>query len=157
VSSYLLLKFIHILSAVIMAGTGLGTAFFMFMAYRSRDLDTMALTSKHVVIADWCFTTPAIIVQVISGILLMITLGYSFQSAWFMTVAGLYIFVGACWIPVLFIQYRLKSIAELQVQCGSVKEEFAKLMKIWTGLGILAFPSVLILFALMVFKPLAVI
>ena len=156
-SSYLVLKLMHILSAVIMAGTGLGTAFFMFMAYRSKDLKTMAVTTKHVVIADWCFTTPAIIVQVISGVLLMHTLGYSFQSAWFMTVAGLYVFVGACWIPVVFIQLQLKGIAESQLEDDHVNEEFMRLMKIWTSLGVLAFSSVLVLFCLMVFKPLAVV
>ena len=80
----------------------LGTAFFMFMAYRSKDLNTIAITSKHVVLADWCFTTPAIIAQVISGLFLMFTLGYSFSSAWFITVSCLYVFVGACWIPVVF-------------------------------------------------------
>ncbi len=153
-SSYLVLKFVHILSAVIMAGTGLGTAFFMFMAYRSRDIKTIAVTSRHVVIADWCFTTPAVVAQLLSDLLLMNTLGYSFHSPWFISTLALYVFVGACWIPVLFIQYKLKSIADSQLESGRIEEEFIRLMKNWTCLGIIAFSTVLVLFWLMIFKPL---
>jgi len=73
--SYLLLKLIHILSAVVVAGTGTGIAFFMFMANRSSNVAAIAVTAHHVVLADWVFTTPAVIAQFVSGVLLMLKLG----------------------------------------------------------------------------------
>lgn len=154
--SYLLLRLIHILSATILAGTGLGIAFFMFMANRTNNPEAIAITARHVVLADWLFTTPAIITQFITGIWLMVRLDYSFTSVWFMMVISIFLFVGACWIPVVIIQYKLKALAELQITNGVIGQNFRKLMRLWTLLGIPAFTAVLILFWLMVFRPLPV-
>lgn len=155
--SYLLLKLIHILSAVILAGTGIGIAFFMYMANRSKDIHAIAVTARHVVLADWIFTTPAIFVQFITGIWLMKILGYSFTSWWFIAVIALFIFIGACWIPVVFIQYQLRDAAKAQLETSVIDERFKRLMKRWTVLGIHAFIGIVIIFWLMVLKPLPVI
>jgi len=151
--SYLLIKMIHILSAVVIAGTGVGIAFFMFMANRSNNVQAIFVTAKNVILADWLFTTPAVVIQLVTGFLLMEKLNYSYQSNWFASVVGLFVLVGFCWLPVLKIQYRLKSIAEQSLQKNQLNPEFNKLMKIWTLLGIPAFIAIIILFALMVFKP----
>jgi uncharacterized membrane protein len=152
--NYLLLKMIHILSAVVLTGTGAGIAFFMFMASRTSNVAAIAITARHVVLADWLFTAPAVIVQLVTGILLMLRLGYSFTSTWFLWVVALFIFIGACWIPVVFIQYRLKSLADVSLNTGVIEPKFRTLMRLWTALGIPAFISILIVFWLMVFKPL---
>ena len=152
--SHLALRLIHILSAAVLAGTGAGIAFFMFMAARSGNPQAIAVTARHVVLADWLFTAPAILVQFVTGIWLMKLLRYPFDSAWFMAVISLFIFVGCCWIPVVFIQYRLKSIAAAHAHGDFPVERFGKLMRLWTALGIPAFAAVLILFWLMVYKPL---
>jgi len=154
--NYLILKLIHILSAVILAGTGIGIAFFMFMANRSKDIHAIAVTTRHVVLADWIFTTPAIIIQLISGFWLMRILGYSFSSPWFIAVIGLFVFIGACWIPVVFIQYRLRTIAVAQLETSVIDERFKILMRRWAVFGIHAFIGIVIIFWLMVFKPLSV-
>lgn len=151
--SYLLLKLIHILSAVVVTGTGAGIAFFMFMASRSNNPQATYVTAKTVILGDWIFTTPAVIVQVVTGLMLMNKLNYSFTSAWFYWVLGLFIFIGICWLPVLRIQYRLKELAENSLKSNRVDIEFKKLMKVWILLGIPAFVAVLIIFWLMVFKP----
>lgn len=151
--SYLLLKMIHILSAVIIAGTGTGIAFFMFMTSRSKNVAAMAITARHVVLADWIFTAPAIVVQFLSGVLLMKQLGYSFTSTWFFLVMSLFIFIGICWIPVVIIQYRLRAIADGSLMTGRIDPSFTKMMRLWTVLGVPAFTSLLIIFWLMVFKP----
>jgi len=151
--SYLLLKMIHILSAVIIAGTGTGIAFFMFMASRSKNVAAMAITARHVVLADWIFTAPAIVVQFFSGVLLMKKLGYSFTSTWFFLVMSLFIFIGLCWTPVVIIQYRLRALADRSLMTGRVDASFTKMMRLWTVLGVPAFTSLLIIFWLMVFKP----
>ncbi len=153
-NSYVLLEFIHILSATILAGTGIGIAFFMYMASRSGNTQAIVITARHVVLADWIFTTPAIIIQFTTGIVLMKLLDYSFTSAWFIAVIALFIFIGCCWIPVVFIQHELKREAESQLQSGVASERFTKLMKRWTRLGVLAFLAIVMLFYLMIFKPL---
>lgn len=155
--SYLILKMVHILSAVVIAGTGAGIAFFMFMAGRSSDVSAIALTARHVVLADWVFTAPAVVIQFVSGVLLMLKLGYSFTSTWFLLVIALFAFIGICWIPVVLIQYRLKALAATSLDEGVLNPDFAKMMRWWTALGIPAFASVLVIFWLMVFKPFPVV
>ncbi len=155
--NYLLLKMIHILSAVVVTGTGSGIAFFMFMVSRTSNLQAIAVTARHVVLADWIFTAPAILVQFISGVLLMNLLGYSFTAKWFFVVISLFIFIGICWVPVVFIQYKLKALADEALQTGCFDPEFNVMMRRWTLLGIPAFISILVIFWLMVFKPFPVI
>ena len=141
--SYLILKLIHTLSATILAGTGIGIAFFMYMANRSENIHAIAVTTRHVVLADWIFTTPAIIIQLITGFWLMKILNYSFSSPWFMAAIGLFLFVGACWIPVVFIQYQLRNIAVTQLETAAIEKRFKLLMKRWTILGIHAFIGII--------------
>lgn len=155
--SYLILKLAHIISAVALAGTGFGIAFFMFMVSRSGNVQAIAVTARHVVLADWLFTTPAVITQLVTGIWLMKVLGYSFMSPWFMAVMGLFVFIGACWIPVVFIQYQLRTLAIAQLESTVTEERFRRLMKLWTFLGVLAFAAILVIFWLMVVKPLPVV
>jgi uncharacterized membrane protein len=155
--NYLLLKMIHILSAVVVTGTGAGIAFFMFTVSRTSNLQAIAVTARHVVLADWIFTAPAILVQFISGVLLMNLLGYSFTAKWFFVVISLFIFIGICWVPVVFIQYKLKALADEALQTGCFDPEFNVMMRRWTLLGIPAFISILVIFWLMVFKPFPVI
>lgn len=145
-TSYLWVKLLHILGATVLFGTGMGTAFFMLKAYLSSDEAAIVETSKHVVLADWLFTTPAIVIQLASGIWLTQKLGISFDSIWFLTVIGLYVFVGACWVPVVWIQIRIRDLS----QAGAQKDEYKSLMNAWIALGVPAFLAVLVLFYLMV-------
>ena len=154
--SYLLLKLLHILSAVVMAGTGMGIAFFMFMTHRSKNVAAIAVTTRHVVLADWLFTTPAVVLQVLTGLLLMQKLGYSFTSPWFFTVTALYVLILGCWLPVVAIQYKLRRVASQSLKAGVISTDFTQAMKRWTLLGIPAIGAVLTLFWMMVFKPLPV-
>jgi len=151
--TYLTLKLIHILAAVVVTGTGAGIAFFMFMANRSNNPQAIYVTAKNVILGDWIFTTPAVITQFVTGLLLMNKLGYSYSSNWFYSVIGLFVFIGICWLPVLRIQYQLKNIAAQSVNKNEVTPEFKRLMRIWTVLGMPAFSAILIIFYLMVFKP----
>lgn len=148
---------IHILSAVVVAGTGTGIAFFMYMANRSSNIAAIAVTARNVVLADWLFTAPAVVCQLVTGVLLMHKLGYSFSSTWFHLVIALFLFIGICWLPVLSIQYRLKSLAEDSLISGQLNPAFKKLMRYWVALGVPAFASILVIFWLMVFKPFPVV
>ena len=146
---YLLIKLIHILSATVLFGTDLGTAFFMYRTYQSESEEAMAITTRNVVLADWIFTTPAVLIQLVSGLWLTIQLGIPFGSVWFILVISLFVFVGACWIPVVWIQIRIHNI----IANGGGLSEYQSLMRVWIGLGIPAFISVILLFFLMVTKP----
>ena len=145
---YLSVKLIHIVSSTILLGTGLGIDFLMFSAHRSQSLDAFRVTARHVVLADWIFTAPAVIVQLISGIWLTLQLGISMSSAWFVAVISLFALVGACWLPVVRIQIQLKKALE-----SHDTAQVEPLMRKWTVLGFPAFAAVLVLMALMVFKP----
>ena len=154
--NYLLLKLLHILSSVVLAGTGTGIAFFMFMAHRVSNVQALAVTARHVVMADWLFTAPAVLVQFVTGVLLMMQLGYSFTSTWFLLVVSLFIFIGLCWIPVVLIQYKLRALATASLSTNELDPNFSKMMSWWTALGVPAFAAILVIFWLMVFKPLPV-
>ena len=154
-TDYFLLKTLHILSAAVLMGTGGGIAFFMFMAVRSSSQETMRKVSRMVIVADWLFTAPAVVVQLATGVWLMSVLNFSFTSPWFVAVASLFVFVGCCWLPVVWIQYQLHS--EASKVDGFSGARFKNLMRAWVALGVPAFTAMLILFWLMVAKPLAVI
>jgi uncharacterized membrane protein len=146
---YLGIKLLHILSATILFGTGLGTAFFMFSAYKSNDSQAWRETAEAVVRADWYFTTPAVVVQLLSGLWLMDRVGIQFASVWFVAVIGLFALVGACWLPVVWLQIRLRDM----LRAGAEPDACKQLMRLWVALGVPAFLSVIVIFGLMVYKP----
>jgi len=151
---YLLLKWIHIISATIVFGTGLGSAYFMFMANRGKDVAAICFVTKQVVIADWLFTTPAVIIQLLTGLSLVHSLGMSLFENWVLWALILYVFAGCCWIPVVWIQIKMRDMAFLAFKTGkALPDEYWKMNSWWVALGSLAFPAVLIVFYLMVYKP----
>lgn len=147
---YLTVKLIHIISATLLFGTGLGSAFYMFMAYRSGNMNVMAEINRIVVIADFCFTTPTVIIQLVSGLYLLNSIGLEWTSAWSLSVLGLYLFVGACWLPVVWLQISMRNNAS---RLKSPDARYRLHMKIWMILGMMAFPAVIILYMFMVYKP----
>jgi uncharacterized membrane protein len=151
---YLLIKWIHILSATILFGTGIGSAFYMFMAHRSKNIAHIYAVVHHVVIADWIFTTPAVIIQLASGIYLMQLGGYAYTDSWIMWGLILYFFAGACWLPVVWMQIKMRDMAHDAIQHNTpLPDRYWKMDKWWIILGALAFPAVMIIFYLMVTKP----
>ena len=150
---YQTLKIIHIVSSTLLFGTGLGSAFFMFMTYRTGRVEPVRTTAKNVVLADYIFTFPAVGVQFITGAILMQTLGIPFGSLWFVVVIGLFCFIGALWLPVVWVQIQLHKILQDIGNEEELGERFHKLMRIWMVCGAIAFPTVLVIFVLMVKKP----
>ncbi|MBD3652875.1 DUF2269 domain-containing protein [Kangiella sp.] len=155
--NYFLLRLLHILSAIVVMGTGAGIAFFMFMAYRSKNISAITVTARNVILGDWLFTFPAVITQFVTGVLLMEKLNYSYTSTWFYWVIGLFVFIGVCWIPVIRIQYILFAQAKLSLSQGRPTAKFNQYMKWWISLGIPAFLAILGLLYIMVFKPFPVV
>lgn len=151
---YLILKYIHIISATILFGTGIGSAFYMFMANIRGDLDGMRFAVRHVVIADWIFTTPAVIVQIVTGVAMMYMGGMSLTEGWILWALILYVFTGLCWLPVVWIQIKMRNMIQKADQDdASLTPHYWVLNRWWIALGSLAFPAVMVIFYLMIFKP----
>jgi uncharacterized membrane protein len=148
------LKVIHILSASVLFGTGLGIAFFMLMAHRTGDPAAIARTARVVVVADMLFTATAVVVQALSGVALAWVVGYSLLDSWIVVSIALYVLVGACWLPVVWIQLRLRDLAaQAARQSGALPDRYARLFRVWFWLGWPAFAGVVAIFAIMVQKP----
>jgi len=151
---YEILKTVHILSATVLFGTGLGTAWFMWRADRSGDAATIATTARNVVLADWLFTLPAIIVQPLSGAGLVQMAGYSPTETWLLWSYGLYFLAGACWLPVVWLQIRMRNLAMSAVAGGApLPARYRRYARLWFVLGWPAFTAVIFIVYLMVAKP----
>ncbi len=151
---YNLLKWSHILSAFLLFGTGLGSAFYKYMADRSGDLHAQVITARHVVLADWLFTTPTVIYQPISGWLLLRELGISLNEPWVILAFALYILAGLCWLPVVRLQILMRNLADEALQKGQpLPKEYRRLARFWFWLGWPAFVSLVLAVWLMVAKP----
>jgi len=151
---YLTIKYIHIISSTILFGTGIGSAFYMFMANRRKDLPGIYFATRHVVIADVLFTMPSVILQLITGITLLNMSGYNLTDKWILVSLALYLFAGACWLPVVWMQIKMRDMAKEALDNESeLCERYWKYDKWWLSLGSLAFPAIMIVFYLMVFKP----
>jgi uncharacterized membrane protein len=150
----LILKLVHVLGASVLFGTGLGIAFFMFTAHRTRDPATIAATARIVVLADALFTASAVIVQPVSGALLASTMGFSIWEPWIVSALILYVVVGLCWLPVVGIQIKLRDLAASAAQAGTaLPAAYDRLFRIWFILGWPAFTGVIAIFVLMIWKP----
>lgn len=149
-----LLRWLHIVGAAVLLGTGAGIAFFMVMAHRSGDVAAIAHTASTVVIADWLFTAGAVVLQPITGLLLAHAIGWSLTEGWILASIGLYIMVGAFWLPVVRIQIRLRDMAREAARSQSdLPAEYWRLHRIWTACGFPAFIGVLTIIYLMVARP----
>lgn len=152
--TFLIVKMVHILSGAVLFGTGAGIAFFMLRAHASRDAATVAAVARIVVLADFVFTATAVVVQPVSGLILISLQGYSLTEPWLVAAYGLYVLTGLCWLPVVAIQLRLKRLAETAAQNGTeLPADYHRLYRLWFLLGWPAFAAVLGIYWLMVAKP----
>ena len=152
--SYLAIKWLHILSSTVLFGTGLGSAFYMYFASRTRDARVVAVVVKHVVIADFIFTTPAIIVQPLTGFYLAHLAGFPLTSEWIYWSVWLYLLAGAAWLPVVWMQIRMRDFAISAARTGEpMPEQYWRYLRIWVSLGVVAFSALVVVFYLMVAKP----
>ena len=118
-NAYLLVKWLHVAGAAILFGTGIGIAFHLRVAVRGGNVVAIAAAARATVLADFVFTLPAIVLQPLTGIALASTMGYPLASAWIVASFALYLVAGACWIPVVFIQLRLRALAEKAASDGA--------------------------------------
>jgi uncharacterized membrane protein len=151
---YITVKWLHILSSTVLFGTGLGTAYYMICAARTRDPALVAAVGKYVVTADWLFTATTVILQPLTGFYLVYLASIPLTSRWILWSIGLYLLAGACWLPVLWLQINMQRIAAAARKGNTpLPARFWRYFRIWFGLGIPAFAALVVVFYLMVAKP----
>jgi len=151
---YFIVKYLHVLGAIVILGTGTGIAFFMLMAHRSRDAAFIARTAATVVTADVLFTLSAVVLQPLSGGVLMALSATSFSERWLMASLMLYAVAGLFWIPVVFMQIEMRNLARAAVAHGQpLPARYYALFRRWLMFGIPGFGSVMIILWLMIAKP----
>jgi uncharacterized membrane protein len=153
-NTYLLLKWLHILSATVLFGTGIGIAFFKWITDRSGDTRAIRIVTERTVMADWIFTTPAVILQPITGLGLVHLAGYPLLAGWVLYAFLLYLFAGCCWLPVVALQIRMRDLARIADDANAALPlVYWRYARIWFWLGIPAFIALVIVYWLMVAKP----
>lgn len=152
--TYLIVKWLHVLSSTFLFGTGIGSAFYMLFANISRDIRAIAVVSRHVVMADWIFTATTVVIQPVTGLYLMHLAGVPFHSRWIVWSFALYFLAGACWLPVVWLQIKMRDMAQTAARDGTpLPPTYWRYLRIWIMLGIPAFIALVVVFYLMVVKP----
>jgi uncharacterized membrane protein len=148
---YFVLKFLHVIGAAVLLGTGAGIAFFMLMAHLSKSVAVIAGVARIVVLADFIFTATAVVLQPITGIALAHIVGYALTESWIVWSIILYLVTGAFWLPVVWMQMRMRKLAERALQSGSaLSDAYHQLFRLWFVFGFPAFAAVLGIFWLMI-------
>jgi uncharacterized membrane protein len=153
-NEYVLVKTLHIVVSTVLFGTGIGSAFYMLLASLQRDAVVAHFVVRRVVLADWLFTTPAVILQPLTGLYLVHLAGFPLTSTWLWVSIVLYFVAGACWLPVLWLQVRMRDLAAQAARDGSaLPDAYRRYFRVWFALGVPAFFALVVVFYLMVAKP----
>ncbi len=152
--TYLLLKYLHLIGAAVLLGTGAGIAFFMLLAHRTGDAGTIAAVARMVVFADMLFTASAVVLQPVTGALLALHVGYALTEGWIVLSVALYLIAGAFWLPVVWMQARMRDLAKEACAAGQpLPAAYHRLFRWWFAFGFPAFGAVLAIFWLMIARP----
>jgi uncharacterized membrane protein len=148
------LKFVHVIGASVLLGTGAGIAFFMLLAHMKGDVKVVAGVARIVVIADFLFTATAVVLQPITGVLLAHAYGYNLGEGWIVLSILLYLVTGAFWLPVVWMQMRMRRLAEAAAaENAPLPAQYHRFFRWWFAFGFPAFAAVLGIFWLMIARP----
>lgn len=149
-----ILLLLHVIGATVLFGTGAGIAFFMVIARGTEDPKLIAHTANTVVLADTVFTATAVVLQPVTGYLLASRLGWPMTESWIVLSLVLYVVTGLFWLPVVWIQIRLRDLARIaDAKSEPLPAIWFRLYRIWFACGFPAFFAVLAIFFLMLTKP----
>jgi len=152
--AYFVLLYLHIIGASVLLGTGAGIAFFMLLGHLGGSPPVIAAIARIVVIADFLFTATAVVAQPLTGLALAKIMGWPLGEGWIAFSLVLYLLTGACWLPVVRMQIRMRDLAAAAAATAEpLPAAYHRLFRWWLALGIPAFTAVLAIFALMIAKP----
>jgi len=151
---YFALKYLHVIGAAVLLGTGAGIAFFMLLAHRTGNVAVIAGVARIVVIADFLFTATAVIAQPVTGLALVWHLGHPLGEHWIVLSILLYLVTGAFWLPVVWMQMEMRRLATIAAKDGTpLPKRYYALFRLWFAFGFPAFAAVLGIFWLMIARP----
>ena len=150
---YLIVKYLHVLSSTILFGTGIGSAFYLLTTALTRDARALAVVSRWVVRADWLFTATTAVLQPLTGWWLAHRMGLPLTAPWLLASLVAYAAAIACWLPVVWLQIRMRDIAQEAAQVGALPPRFWRFFWAWVVLGVPALLLFLVIFWLMIAKP----
>jgi uncharacterized membrane protein len=151
---YLVLKFLHVVGASMLLGTGAGIAFFMLRAHLTGDAKIIEAVARFVVLADFLFTATAVVAQPITGLALVHQAGYSLSESWIVVSLILYVVTGAFWLPVVWIQMQMRTLAAAAAaERKPLPAHYYRLFRIWFAFGFPAFAAVMAILWLMISRP----
>lgn len=151
---YLIVKWLHVLSSTFLFGTGVGSAFYLFAISLGRDTQAVATITRYVVIADWIFTATTIVLQPLTGWYLVQLMGLTMDARWIAWSVALFALATACWLPVLWLQVRMRDVSGAAAARGEpLPRLYWRYFAWWTALGFPALFAFLAVFYLMVAKP----
>ena len=151
---YFAVKYLHLVGAAVLLGTGAGIAFFQLMAHRGGNVDAIAAVARIVVIADFLFTATAVVVQPITGAALAWLDGYPLGEGWIVLSLALYLLTGGFWLPVVWMQIQMRDLALAAARAAQpLPRQYHRLFHTWFAFGFPAFGAVLAIFWLMMTRP----
>jgi uncharacterized membrane protein len=151
---YFVLKFAHVIGAAVLLGTGAGIAFFMLLAHRDGRPQVVAGVARIVVIADFLFTATAVVAQPVTGVWLALHVGYPLTEGWILVSVFLYLLTGAFWLPVVWMQMRMRDLAAAAARdAAPLPADYHRLFQLWFAFGFPAFAAVMAIFWLMIQRP----
>jgi uncharacterized membrane protein len=151
---YFAVKYLHLIGAAVLLGTGVGIAFFQLMAHRGGNVDAIVAVARIVVIADFLFTATAVVLQPVTGVALATLDGYPLGEGWIVVSIALYLLAGVFWLPVVWMQIRMRDLAAVAARAAQpLPRQYHRLFRIWFAFGFPAFAAVLAIFWLMMTRP----
>ena len=152
---YLLLKWLHVLTSTLLFGTGIGSAFYLLVATLRRDARVVAAVAGFVVVADGLFTATTVVLQPLTGAWMVHVAGLPWRTPWLAWSVGLFALAVACWLPVVWLQLRMRDLARRAAATQSeLPPGYWRAFRCWVALGIPAFFAFVAVFYLMVVKAL---
>ncbi|RIH89322.1 DUF2269 family protein [Calidithermus roseus] len=149
--SYLLLKSLHVLGAVIFLGNILVTALWKVLADRTQNPAIVAYAQRLVTVTDFAFTALGVGLIIVTGELMA---GRWEGAAWVGWGRALFVASGVIWLVALIpIQIAQARMARAFAQQASIPASYWRLAKLWGVFGIIATALPLLNLYFMVFKP----
>lgn len=153
---FLILKTAHILGAIFLFGTGLGSVYYLIRAHFRKNVLFLKYTLDHVIQADYWITYPAALLQPLTGLWMAHLMGYDLKTGWPYLALVLYVLIGFFYIPAVFMQFRMRRSVEESLGDGtSLRKDYHTAFTVWLLLGIPSFLLMLFILYLMVFRPIS--
>lgn len=154
IEAVVLARWLHVIGATVLLGTGSGIAFFMVMAHRTREPALIAHVASTVVVADFLFTATAVLAQPVTGAWLAALVGWPLTTPWIVVSLALYGLIGCLWLPVVWMQMRMRDLAMAAACAGEpLPATYFRLYRTWFAFGVPAFAAVLAIVWLMLARP----